>query len=46
MIPALKGEKKLYINGQLAQNLAEKGYFHLKDFPAGKTFLRLNDQNK
>lgn len=37
MIPALKGEKKLYINGQPRQKQAEKGYFHLKDFPAGKT---------
>ena len=37
MIPALKGEKKLYINGQPMQKQAEKGYFHLKDFPAGKT---------
>ena len=37
MIPALKGEKKLYINGQPTQKQAEKGYFHLKDFPAGKT---------
>ena len=37
MIPAVKGKKKLYINGQLVQNLAKKGYFHLKDFPAGKT---------
>ena len=37
MIPALKGDKKLYINGQTTQKKAEKGYFHLKDFPAGKT---------
>ena len=35
--PAMKGKKKLYINGQPIQNLAKKGYFHLKDFPAGKT---------
>ena len=37
MIPALKGEKKLYINGQPTKKQAEKGYFHLKYFPAGKT---------
>ena len=41
MIPAEKGKKKLYINGQLVQNLAKKGYFHLKDFPAGKTFFEV-----
>jgi len=37
MIPALKGQKKLYINDQPTKKVAEKGYFHLKDFPAGKT---------
>ena len=41
MIPALKGEKKLYINGKLTQKQAEKGYFHLKDFASGKTSLEV-----
>ena len=39
MIPALKGDKKLFINGKTTQNKSEKGYFHLKNFPAGKTLL-------
>ncbi|MGB2312888.1 MAG: alpha-L-rhamnosidase C-terminal domain-containing protein [Flavobacteriaceae bacterium] len=37
LIPALKGDKKLFINGKPTQNKSEKGYFHLKNFPAGKT---------
>ena len=41
MIPALKGNKRLYIDGQPSPLNDEKGYFHLKDFPAGKTSLEV-----
>ena len=41
IIPALKGEKKLYINGNPTQNKSEKGYFHLKHFSSGKNLLEV-----
>ncbi len=41
LIPALKGEKKLYINGKPTQNKAEKGYFHLTNFSSGDNLLEV-----
>jgi hypothetical protein len=40
-IPALKGDKKLYINGKPNQNKSEKGYFHLKNFYSGSNLLEV-----
>jgi hypothetical protein len=41
IIPALKGEKKLYLNGNPTQNKSEKGYFHLKNFYSGSNLLEV-----
>jgi HSP20 family molecular chaperone IbpA len=41
LIPATKGNKKLYINGALSEQSEKRGSFHLKNFPAGRHILEV-----
>lgn len=41
LIPALKGNNKLFINGIPTQNKPERGYYHLKSFPSGNTLFEV-----
>ena len=41
LIPALKGNNKLFINGIPKQNKPERGYYHLKNFPSGETLFEV-----
>ena len=40
-IPALKGRKKLYINGVISDNKPYKENYHLKNFPSGISLLEV-----
>ena len=40
-IPALKGRKKLYINGVISDNKPYKENYHLKNLPSGISLLEV-----
>lgn len=41
LIPAIRGQKKLYVNGKPSQVVAEKDAFHLENFPAGTHLIEV-----